>query len=329
MATRHRERAFEYDVCLSFAGEDRVYVRRTAEALRSQGIRVFYDEYSEVELWGKDLYTHLDQIYRESAHYCVVFISKHYAKKLWTNHERQSAQARAFKENKEYVLPVRFDSTTLPGLRDTVGFVDGSKKTPIDLAGMISRKLGDRQRSNFLPPVLDRLYKHLRVRGKKARESVDTHALAFMRTLERMTEQERLIVFTALHQGCPSELPENIHINIDLLRRLTGISPAMIKRRLGNLTSLGFSARIRDDDENEESLGRAEMLVLEWANMDVDAVDDEQDEYLSMAVAEGMVSLVTDGRCLECSRTALQRLDFGQLSAVTAEDEEHEVPNSE
>jgi hypothetical protein len=91
---------FQYDVSLSFAGEDRDYVRQVADELTSQGIRVFYDEYEKAELWGKDLYTHLDDVYQNAAQYCVMFVSQHYANKLWTNHERQSAQARALKKTK-------------------------------------------------------------------------------------------------------------------------------------------------------------------------------------------------------------------------------------
>ena len=92
------EQDHEYDVCLSFAGEDRDYVRRVASELKRKGVRVFYDEYEEVDLWGKDLYVHLDDIYKNAARYCVLFVSQHYAKKLWTNHERRSAQERASKK---------------------------------------------------------------------------------------------------------------------------------------------------------------------------------------------------------------------------------------
>ena len=56
--------------------------------------------------------------------FCVMFISQHYATKRWTTHERQSAQARAFTENKEYILPVRLDGTDIPGIRETVGYID-------------------------------------------------------------------------------------------------------------------------------------------------------------------------------------------------------------
>jgi hypothetical protein len=130
-----------YDVALSFAGEDREYVEQVAEILKKRHIRVFYDRFEEIHLWGKDLYVHLDTVYRLKARYCVMFISKHYASKLWTNHERKSAQARAFQENKEYLLPARFDNTDIPGVRPTVGYVDLRITSPSQLAEKIIAKL--------------------------------------------------------------------------------------------------------------------------------------------------------------------------------------------
>lgn len=55
---------FTYDVALSFAGEDRVYVERIANLLIEQGIKVFYDKFETANLWGKDLYQYLSDIYR-------------------------------------------------------------------------------------------------------------------------------------------------------------------------------------------------------------------------------------------------------------------------
>ena len=114
----------QYDIALSFAGEDRQYAERLAELLTADGYSVFYDEYERAELWGKDLYTHLSSVYKDQADYCVMFLSEHYAQKLWPNHERQNAQARAFQENKEYILPIRLDDTEIPGILPTVGYLD-------------------------------------------------------------------------------------------------------------------------------------------------------------------------------------------------------------
>ncbi|HEY6805450.1 MAG TPA: TIR domain-containing protein [Pyrinomonadaceae bacterium] len=133
---------YDYDVTLSFAGEDRAYVEKIAAALYALGIRVFYDRYEQVDLWGKDLYTHLDDVYHKRAQFCIVFISRHYADKVWTNHERKSAQARAFKEKSEYILPVRFDDTEVPGILPTIGYIDGTSREPAETALIIAKKTG-------------------------------------------------------------------------------------------------------------------------------------------------------------------------------------------
>lgn len=131
-----------YDVVLSFAGEDRKYVERVAKNLRNHGVAVFYDTFEEAKLWGKDLAEHLDLVYRRSGDYCVVFISKHYAEKMWTRHERRSALARALKSRTEYILPARFDETELQGIPHTVGYVFVKTKTPAEFARLLLQKLG-------------------------------------------------------------------------------------------------------------------------------------------------------------------------------------------
>lgn len=131
-----------YEVVLSFAGEDRKYVETVAEYLKNNNVKVFYDRQEEVTLWGKELSEYLDKVYRGPARYCVMFISKHYADKVWPTHERRSAFAKAIEERGEYILPVRFDNTEIEGLRPTIGYVDASKKSPEQLGKMILQKLG-------------------------------------------------------------------------------------------------------------------------------------------------------------------------------------------
>jgi len=132
---------FKYDVALSYASEERKKVERYAQLLKKKNISVFFDKHESAKLWGKDLYDKLDEVYRKQAKYCVIFISKSYAKKLWTNHERKSAQARAFNENKEYILPVKLDDTELPGMRETVGYIDLRKTSINELVDLTLRKL--------------------------------------------------------------------------------------------------------------------------------------------------------------------------------------------
>lgn len=132
---------FKYDVALSFAGEDRAYVDCVAHVLRDRGVKVFYDLFEEVDLWGKDLYSYLSDVYSKRACFTVMFISAAYGKKLWANHERRAAQARAFQEYQEYILPTRFDETEIPGVLPTVGYISLRGRSPEDLASLITKKL--------------------------------------------------------------------------------------------------------------------------------------------------------------------------------------------
>ena len=114
----------EYDVALSFAGEDRKHAKELADLLNTSNYSCFYDGNELPNLWGKNLYDYLSSVYKDRARYCVMFLSKHYERQLWTNHERQHALARAFKENREYILPVRLDDTEIPGIPPTIGYLD-------------------------------------------------------------------------------------------------------------------------------------------------------------------------------------------------------------
>lgn len=140
-ATPQPQSAFLYDVALSFAGEDRDYVRAVAESLREREKRVFFDEFEKASLWGKDLYQHLNEVYESKSQVCVIFASVHYAQKRWTSHELRSAQARAFAENTEYLLPVRLDDTPIPGINETIGYLDGRETSPTELTELLIHKL--------------------------------------------------------------------------------------------------------------------------------------------------------------------------------------------
>ena len=133
----------KYDVALSFAGEDRQHAKALADLLKAGGYWFFYDENELAQLWGKNLYDYLSSVYKDRARYCVMFLSQHYERKLWTNHERQLAQARAFQENREYILPVRLDDTEIPGIPPTVGYLDLRAMTIEEVYEVLVEKLAD------------------------------------------------------------------------------------------------------------------------------------------------------------------------------------------
>jgi hypothetical protein len=131
----------KYDIAISFAGEDRILAEEIANKLKSKEISVFYDTFEQDKLWGKNLYDYLSEVYREKSKFCLMLLSKHYKDKLWTNHERKSAQARAFRENREYILPIKIDDTEILGIPETVGYLDIRNHKVDDIIELIMKKL--------------------------------------------------------------------------------------------------------------------------------------------------------------------------------------------
>lgn len=133
---------FRYDVAISFAGEQRSEAEQLAMCLRERGVSVFYDDFEDAQLWGKDLFEHLSDVYSRQAKYCIIFASQAYAGKAWTTHERKSAQARALEEKgNEYILPVRFDQTPIPGINSTMGYLDFQRYGIEGICNAFIRKL--------------------------------------------------------------------------------------------------------------------------------------------------------------------------------------------
>ena len=316
---------FEYDVGLSFAGEQREYVQQVASELKSRGIRVFFDDYEQDVLWGKDLYAHLSEIYYRMCKYCVIFVSKEYAEKVWPNQERQSAQARALEEKQEYILPARFDDTKVPGLLDTVGYVDLKQTPALRLSELIAQKLGKDLRHHYLPPTVDRLYEILEVEDEDSQRYVRLTASSFFDVLRRLDPDERNAVIHIIRYGCTWDMPEDIHINVDFLRRLTDTPVATLKRLLGSVRSLGFECSMREGDEHEdempgETLGNSYFFHLDWHNLGR-VMPKFIVEIPSLKVAHAMVWCATEYYFEQHGMEFLGRLDFSQLARVTASKE--------
>lgn len=134
----------QYDIVLSYAGEDRAYVSRVAAYLWSNSVDYYYDQNEAATLWGKNLTEHFDKVFTKYGRFCVMFVSKHYAAKIWPTHERRSALCRQLKERREYILPARFDDTAIDGLHDDLAYVDLRGLAPEELGDLILQKLGRR-----------------------------------------------------------------------------------------------------------------------------------------------------------------------------------------
>lgn len=302
----------EFDVALSFAGEDRAYVERVADKLRDIGLKVFYDKYESVTLWGKNLYTHLSEVYSERAQFVVLFISRHYKTKVWTNHERVSAQARAFKERKEYILPVRFDSTPLPGLLDTVGYLDAEHITADRLAHLIRAKLHPIKRQDFWPERPDAVYRELKARTVAERLRIDAVGRDLYSALTLMTRRERRLLFFASRHGCIVHSPKCSHIEVEFLSRLTRMPSADIIAIFSRLDCIGVKSKLyKGPHPGSGDLG-GQMRGIEWS-FRPRTVRVKYGTDVAIAIVDAMSHYICPG----CAPDTFSNMDFSVLSRRT------------
>lgn len=135
------EQRFLYDVVLSFAGEDRDMARDLADRLRQKNVRVFFDEDEAARNLGKDLTPLLADIYRAKSQLCVVISSQHYLRKPWTLLELEAARTRARLSEVDYLIQIRLDDAMLPGVSDSIAYLDARQVHAQQIADLIVGKL--------------------------------------------------------------------------------------------------------------------------------------------------------------------------------------------
>jgi hypothetical protein len=142
---------FEYDVVISFAGEDRTTAEEFSTLLRAKKVRVFMDEYQAVEFGGSDFVNHIAELYRTKGRYCVMLISVHYPLKKWTKAERISAQQHALRDADEYIIPLRLDGSEVTGVTEVKGYRDLRDHSLESVVALLEQKLAETQRRSGPP----------------------------------------------------------------------------------------------------------------------------------------------------------------------------------
>jgi len=143
--------AFEYDVALSFASEDKSTAEELTDLLATRDITVFRDEYAGSGSPGTDVIDHLVNLYARKARYCVLLVSRHYPLQSWTEAERTSAQEMALRDAEEYILPLQLDDVDTPGINTAKGYRDMRADSLENVVELLEEKLAA-SRSRSGPP---------------------------------------------------------------------------------------------------------------------------------------------------------------------------------
>lgn len=312
-------RTYSYDVCLSFAGEDRRYVKAVAKQLKGKGLRVFFDEDEVVQLWGKNLFEHFHHVYSKASRFCIVFVSKAYVQKSWTNHERRSAQERALSANAEYILPARFDKTAIPGMYATMGYVELQSYTPKQFAELIVTKIRPdlllelQEARHYFPPEPDIFLARFDTMTEEPKEALREVARSFFDALIKMSVRERAVIGAFFYCSCAGELPDFLHANSDLVRRIAKRPAQEVLECLKGLTSLGIKCRTR------KVAGQSHPdVVLQWT-----AVLPDAERWLGIgtnytSIANELMGVVRSHYCEEHYMRMIRRANFSAAATVTA-----------
>ena len=284
-----------------------------AQMLIVEDVRVFYDDFERADLWGKNLYEHLSYVYSKAARFCVLFASKEYAGKVWTTHERRSAQERAMSENDEYILPVIFDDTRVPGLLSTVSYIDARLTPPEEVARRLIFKLRAAEKVGYVPPKPIALYQMLNIDTVGDKEAALGVAQSFIRDFSRANRQERRLFFYFILRACPYGGLSNPHVIIDRLGREFGTTLDEAVVTLQAMGSLNVSYSFSSYCQGVPS-DRA--LYIRWdcaTHFNSREIKAYARNY-STRTASAMIRAAITHICDDCIEELIANLDFSGLA---------------
>jgi hypothetical protein len=140
--------SYEYDLAISFAGEQRGLAHTLAHRLDAAGYAIFYDEFKQAELWGRDLSVTLSAVYSRAARYCLIILSNAYLEKPWTKHERRSAIEEFIQRRSEFILCLKVEDVELPGYSSLYGYISMAQFDVDAVYKLLVKKLGTPDHEN-------------------------------------------------------------------------------------------------------------------------------------------------------------------------------------
>jgi hypothetical protein len=152
MAVREPESKKKYQVALSFASEDNLFVAEVTRVLKSLGISYYYYPEPDAASLGRDLFIEMFDTYGENTEYVVIFTSKTYFNKKIPFAELLIAYRHAdSNRRKDFILPIRLDDEPMQVIPSGIEYRDGRELGPERVAQVIAGKVWTRQ--SEAPPV--------------------------------------------------------------------------------------------------------------------------------------------------------------------------------
>ena len=133
-----------YEVVVSYAGEDYSFARKFTEKLKQQGVNVFFAPDEQRLLVGKNNQIILEDLITNNSQFCVMIVSQSYLNKIWPTHEREVALARHMKEA-GYLFIARLEDLAIPGLPHTIGFMHAKNHSIENMVAILAENVMNRR----------------------------------------------------------------------------------------------------------------------------------------------------------------------------------------
>lgn len=133
------EHSKRFQIALSFPGERRCFVEQVASRLANHLGRdhILYDKFYEAEFARPNLDVYLQNLYHDESELIAVFLCEEYEQKEWCGLEWRAIRNVIKKRRASSVMPLRFDTTEVPGLFSTDGYVWIGDRPPDQIADLI------------------------------------------------------------------------------------------------------------------------------------------------------------------------------------------------
>lgn len=116
---RDGNKTYDWELAISFAGNNRQVVDIVQSQLEEMDVSVFYDENYESNMLGKSLSKVFREVFVEKSRFVIAVLDKNHYERVWPTFERDCFVDRV---EDEAVIPIYLDDTVFPGIpKDTFG----------------------------------------------------------------------------------------------------------------------------------------------------------------------------------------------------------------
>ncbi len=129
---------YNYDIGISYASEQREYVKKLERNLLEEGISCFVDYNEPERLWGEYIPEELRKIYIEECRFILLILSEEYTQKAYTKFESRIACEREL--SGDSFLIIKTGNYNLPWLNNTYGYITDSDYSAKEIAELIKKK---------------------------------------------------------------------------------------------------------------------------------------------------------------------------------------------